>query len=143
MHNGEINIKGHNYPIKLSDGLYVIRKLTVTECKRLQTVPDTYVFPVSNTQAYRMLGNGWTVDVIAHILSHFKGLDAVPVDVLSMYDGMACGHIALNKLNIPIKSYYATEIDRYAIQTATYNFSDIVEIGDAFQVRHENWRIEL
>jgi DNA-cytosine methyltransferase len=48
-----------------------IRKLSVTECKRLQTIPDNYKMNVSNTQAYKMLGNGWTVDVIAHI---FKGL---------------------------------------------------------------------
>jgi DNA-cytosine methyltransferase len=45
------------------------RKLTVLECKRLQTVPDDYKMNVSNTQAYKMLGNGWTVDVIVHILS--------------------------------------------------------------------------
>lgn len=47
---------------------FCIRKLTVLECKRLQTVPDNYKMPVSNTQAYKMLGNGWTVDVITHIL---------------------------------------------------------------------------
>ena len=47
-------------------GLY--RKLTPVECERLQTVPDNYTAHVSNTQRYRMLGNGWTVDVIAHIL---------------------------------------------------------------------------
>jgi len=47
------------------------RRLTATECERLQTVPDNYTACVSNTQRYRMLGNGWTVDVIAHI---FKGL---------------------------------------------------------------------
>lgn len=44
------------------------RKLTVVECCRLQTVPDDYFKVSSNTQAYKMLGNGWTVDVIAHIL---------------------------------------------------------------------------
>jgi DNA (cytosine-5)-methyltransferase 3A len=44
------------------------RKLTPTECERLQTVPDGYTEGVSNTQRYKMLGNGWTVDVIAHIL---------------------------------------------------------------------------
>lgn len=44
------------------------RKLTPTECERLQTVPDNYTAHVSNTQRYKMLGNGWTVDVIAHIL---------------------------------------------------------------------------
>lgn len=70
--NGEITIKGRKYPIKLKDGYYIIRKLTVNECKRLQTVPEWYEFPVSDTQAYKMLGNGWTVDVIAHILKHIK-----------------------------------------------------------------------
>lgn len=49
------------------DGL-IFRKLTVLECKRLQTVSDDYKMDVSNSQAYKMLGNGWTVDVIAHIL---------------------------------------------------------------------------
>lgn len=48
-----------------------IRKLTPIECERLQTVPDNYTSCVSNTQRYKMLGNGWTVDVIAHI---FGGL---------------------------------------------------------------------
>jgi len=45
------------------------RKLTPLECERLQTVPDNYTSTVSNTQRYKMLGNGWTVDVIAHIFS--------------------------------------------------------------------------
>lgn len=44
------------------------RKLTPVECERLQTVPDNYTDCVSNTQRYKMLGNGWTIDVIAHIL---------------------------------------------------------------------------
>jgi DNA-cytosine methyltransferase len=43
------------------------RKLTPIECERLQTVPDNYTNHISNTQRYKMLGNGWTVDVIAHI----------------------------------------------------------------------------
>jgi DNA (cytosine-5)-methyltransferase 3A len=67
--DGQITIKGKQYPIKLADGYYIIRKLTVSECKRLQTVPEWYEFPVSDTQAYKMLGNGWTVEVISHILS--------------------------------------------------------------------------
>lgn len=45
------------------------RKLTVIECCRLQTVPDDYFKVSSNTQAYKMLGNGWTVDVIAHLFN--------------------------------------------------------------------------
>ena len=48
------------------------RKLTPLECERLQTVPDNYTTGVSDTQRYKMLGNGWTVDVISHILSNIK-----------------------------------------------------------------------
>lgn len=50
----------------------VIRKFSPVECERLQTLPDDYTAGVSDTQRYRQIGNGWTVDVIAHI---FKGLD--------------------------------------------------------------------
>lgn len=133
--NGLITINGKQYSIKLADGFYIIRKLTVTECKRLQTVPDSYVFPVSDTQAYKMLGNGWTVDVISHILSYCPGITTEPLDVLSMYDGMACGHIALDKLGAHIARYRATEINKYAIKTACHNFADIQQLGDAYQVR--------
>ena len=144
VRGGRITIKGKTYPIKLADGFYIIRKLTVRECMRLQTVPEEYVFPVSATQAYKMLGNGWTVDVIAHIMSHFAGLTAEPVEVLSMYDGMSCGHIALDKLGVQpwLLRYYATEIDKYAIQTTQHNFPDTVQLGDAFQVRNDDWRVK-
>lgn len=47
-----------------------IRRLTPLECERLQTVKDGYTSVASDSQRYRMLGNGWTVDVIAHILSY-------------------------------------------------------------------------
>ncbi len=57
--NGMISVKGREYPIKLKDGKYIIRKLTVSECKRLQTVPEEYDMTViSDTQAYKCLGNG-------------------------------------------------------------------------------------
>jgi len=61
---------GHREPKVIVDEL-TWRKLTVKECERLQTVPDGYTEGVSNTQRYKMLGNGWTVDVIANI---FKGI---------------------------------------------------------------------
>ena len=141
VRNGLITITDKQYPIKLADGFYIIRKLTVRECMRLQTVPEEYVFPVSATQAYKMLGNGWTVDVIAHIMSHFTGLAEEPVEVLSMYDGMSCGRIALDKLGAEITTYYATEIDKYAIQTTQHNYPDTVQLGDAFQVRDDGWRL--
>ena len=51
---------------------YRYRKLTPVECERLQTVPDNYTNHVSKTQRYKMLGNGWTIDVIAHILKNME-----------------------------------------------------------------------
>ena len=56
------------YKIDLPDGDYIIRKLTPVEAERLQTLPDNYTMGISNTQRYKCIGNGWTVDVIAHIL---------------------------------------------------------------------------
>jgi DNA (cytosine-5)-methyltransferase 3A len=49
-----------------------IRRLTPTECMRLQTVSDSYKMPVSDSQRYKMLGNGWTIDVISYIFSHIN-----------------------------------------------------------------------
>ena len=62
---------GHREPKIAVDDLHW-RKLTPLECERLQTVPDGYTEGVSNTQRYKMLGNGWTVDVISHIM---KGME--------------------------------------------------------------------
>ena len=53
------------------DGYY-LRRLTPVECERLQTVPDNYTSSVSNSQRYKMLGNRWTVDVIAHLFGALK-----------------------------------------------------------------------
>lgn len=53
----------------IHNGVVYYRKLTPVECERLQTVPDNYTAHVSNTQRYKMLGNGWTVDVVAHIFN--------------------------------------------------------------------------
>jgi len=61
---------GHREP-KVITSETTYRKLTPKECSRLQTIPDSYCNGVSNTQKYKMLGNSWTADVIAHL---FKGL---------------------------------------------------------------------
>ena len=139
--DGKITIKGKEYPVRLPDGFYVIRKLTVAECRRLQTIPDWYKMPCSDTRNYQMLGNGWTIEVIKHILSHIPNITEEPIEVLSMYDGMSCARIALKELGTNVVRYYATEIDKYAIQTTQANFPDTIQLGDAFQVREANWKI--
>lgn len=138
---GLIEIKGQLYPIKLPDGFYIIRKLTVTECCRLQTLPDDYCRAVSATQAYRGLGNGWTAEVIMHLLSH--ALKGIPknekIVVLSMYDGIGTGRYCFDKLGYKNVTYYAYEIDKYAMQISASNYGDIIQCGDAFAVREDNW----
>lgn len=56
-----------------------IRRLTPVECERLQTVPDNYTSCVNDTQRYKMLGNGWTVEVIKHIFSFLNGFEKTNV----------------------------------------------------------------
>ena len=64
--------QGGNREPKLAQENLTWRKLTPLECERLQTVPDNYTNHVSNTQRYKMLGNGWTVEVIKHILQNME-----------------------------------------------------------------------
>ena len=67
--SGGLGAKRGLYKVDLPDGDYIIRKLTPVECERLQTLPDNWTEGVSNTQRYKAIGNGWTVDVIAWIFS--------------------------------------------------------------------------
>ena len=140
--DGQITIKDKQYPIKLIDGYYIIRKLTVTECARLQTMPDDYCKAVSDSQAYKALGNGWTAEVIIHLLNH--ALKDVPRDeeivVLSMYDGIATGRYCLDKMGFTNVKYHAYEIDKYPIMVAMDNYPDIIQHGDAFAVREDDWQ---
>jgi DNA (cytosine-5)-methyltransferase 3A len=143
VRDGYITVKGKRYPIKLADGYYIIRKLTVKECCRLQTLPDDYCRAVSNSQAYKGLGNGWTAEVIIHILNGV--LKDVPRDeeivVLSMYDGIGTGRYCLDKMGFTNVKYFAYEIDKYAKQVSMSNYPDIIQLGDAFDVRHPDWTV--
>ena len=144
--NGLITIKDKQYPIKLPDGYYIIRKLTVLECCRLQTFPDNYFVKadgvplVSNSQAYKQLGNSWTVEVIKHLLSYIPNLKDCDVRVLGMYDGISAGQLVLRELGANIVTYKAYEIDKYCLITTQYHFPNTIQCGDAFQVRNDEWR---
>lgn len=144
VENGLLHYKGSEYEINLADGFYIFRKLTVTEASRLQTMPDDYCHAVSDAQAYKGLGNGWTAEVIIHLLSY--ALAGVPKDeeilVLSMYDGIGTGRYCFDKLGYKNIKYFAYEIDKYAMQIANNNYEDIIQCGDAFQVREEDWKVE-
>lgn len=141
--DGLIEINGKQYFIELPDGFYIIRKLTPTECERLQTLPDGYTAAVSDTQRYKGLGNGWTAEVIIHILS--AALKDVPKDeeivVLSMYDGIGTGRYCLDKMGFTNVTYYAYEIDEPAMKVALSNYPDIIQLGDAFNLRRDDWEL--
>ena len=103
-----------------------------------------YCRAVSNSQAYKGLGNGWTAEVIIHILSNaLKDVPRdTPIQVLSMYDGIGTGRYVLDKMGFTNVEYHAYEIDKYAMQIAMSNYPDIIQHGDAFQVREDDWGIE-
>ena len=118
--------------------------MTPLECERLQTLPDGYTAAVSNTQRYKGLGNGWTAEVIIHILN--GALKDVPRDeeivVLSMYDGIGTGRYCLEKMGFKNVTYYAYEIDEPAMKVALSNYPDIIQMGDAFDLRSDDWELE-
>lgn len=136
--DGFIWCKEDKYEIDLPDGYYTIRKLTPIECERLQTLPDNYTEGISNAQRYKCIGNGWTAEVIIHILSHIDIPKDYPIEVLSMYDGIATGRYCLDKLGYKNITYKAYEIDEYAKKVAMKNYPDIIQCGDAYQIREEN-----
>ena len=55
--------------------------------------------------------------------------------VLSLFDGISCGYVALERAGIPIEVYFASEIDKHAIKVAMKNHPDIVQIGDVCEVK--------
>ena len=74
-HLPSLVIEGKSKDISLENFKQCIRKVTPLECERLQTLPDNYTEGISNTQRYKCIGNGWTVDVIAHILKGINGIN--------------------------------------------------------------------
>lgn len=98
---------------------------------------------ISDSQRYKALGNGWTAEVIIHILNGV--LKDVPRDdeivVLSMYDGIGTGRYCLDKMGFTNVKYFAYEINKYAKQIALSNYPDIIQCGDAFDLRHPDWTI--
>lgn len=56
--------------------------------------------------------------------------NGIGINVLSLFDGISCGRVALERVGIPIKKYYASEIDKYAMQISKKNYPDIIQLGD-------------
>ena len=66
-----------------------------------------------------------------------------PINVLSLFDGIACGYLALNRVGIPIENYYASEINESAIYVAKNNFPDIKCVGDVNSLNFHDYKVDL
>ena len=121
------------------DQVGYIRQLTPEETEKLQTLPVGYTSGIPDRWRYECIGNGWTAEVIIHILSYLDIPKDYPIEVLSMYDGIATGRYCLEKLGYTNITYKAYEIDSYAKQVAMKNYPDIIQCGDAFDLRNDNW----
>ena len=60
------------------------------------------------------------------------------MNVLSLFDGMSCGRIALEELGIKVDTYYACEIDKFAMQVSNKNYPDIIQLGDVTKVKGDD-----
>jgi DNA (cytosine-5)-methyltransferase 3A len=130
---------GHHQKKVMIDGK--ARRLTPVEYERCMNLPDGYTKSVAETHRYNGLGNGWDALTVEHILSHIEAEIDDKLIVCSMYDGIGTGRYVIDKLGYTNIEYYAYEIDVNAIHVAKSNYPDIVELGDAFQVRDKQWSL--
>lgn len=95
------------------------------------------VYETSDTQRYKGLGNGWTKEIILHIMEKpLRDIDrASPIKLISMYDGIGTAYQVLKDLCFKNVKCHSFEIDKHAMAIAMYNHPDTVQHGDAFQVR--------
>lgn len=123
----EVEINGVKY-------IAAIRRLTPGECAELQTMPHDYEFVTSETQQYKGLGNGWNIETIKHIFNFIPKDKLNDLKVLSLFDGISGGQTALRGIGANIKTYLASEIDKYAIANAMHNFSNTIQLGSVTEL---------
>ena len=118
----EVEVNGIKY-------IAAIRRLTPDECDKLQGVPEWYKWDnISETQHYKMDGNGWQCDTIKHCWSFIPKFDR-PIKVWSLFDGMSCASVVLRELGIPVDTFVSSEIDKHAIIAEKRNFPNMAQVG--------------
>lgn len=111
-----------------------IRRLTPEECDKLQGIPDWYDWSgISESQHYKLDGNGWQCDTIKHCWSFLPKFDR-PIRVWSLFDGMSCASIVLKELNIDVSCFISSEIDRHAIKVEKQNFPNMIQVGSVTDI---------
>ena len=100
----------------------------------MQGIPDWYDWSgISESQHYKLDGNGWQCDTIKHCWSFMPKFDR-PIRVWSLFDGMSCASIVLKELNIDVECFISSEIDRHAIKVEKQNFPDMIQVGSVTDI---------
>lgn len=111
-----------------------IRRLTPRECDKLQGVPEWYDWSdISESQHYKMCGNGWQCETIKHCWQYLPDLGR-PYKVWSLFDGMCCAGITLKELGVDVDCFVSSEIDKYAVKAEKQNFPDMVQVGSVTDI---------
>ncbi len=115
--------------IKIGDTVYLC---DADDVEIFQTLPHQYTSGLPDGKRCQLIGNGWTVDVIAHILSFIP--ETYLHTVVSLFDGISCGQIAIEKTGKIYNQYYASEIDMDAIQITQKNYPHTMQLGDVTKI---------
>ncbi len=126
--------QGVEFEINGTKYIAAIRRLTPTECDRLQGVPQWYDWDgTSEMQHYKMCGNGWQCETIKHCWQYLPDLGR-PYRVWSLFDGMCCAGITLRELGVDVECFVSSEIDRHAVEAEKRNFPGMVQVGSVTDI---------
>lgn len=126
--------KGYEFNVGGRTFVAAVRRLTPTECDRLQGIPEDYNWEgISESQHYKMDGNGWQVDTIVHCFCYMPHFSR-PIRVWSLFDGMSCAHLALDSIGQPIEVYVSSEVDTHALRAEKQNFPDMIQVGSVTDI---------
>lgn len=128
------NKQGYEFKINGHTFVSFIRRLTPSECAELQTIPHDYEFVSSETQQYHGIGNGWNIETIKHIFQFIPEKIKKDMKVLSLFDGISGGQMALNGIGANVSTYLASEIDKHAISNTMHNFPNTIQLGSVTEL---------
>lgn len=128
------NKQGYEFKINGHTFVSYIRRLTPSECAELQTIPHDYEFVSSETQQYHGIGNGWNIETIKHIFQFIPEEIKKDMKVLSLFDGISGGQMALNGIGANVSTYLASEIDKHAIANTMHNFPNTIQLGSVTEL---------
>lgn len=115
----------------------ILRWFSMNEYERLQGLPDDYTSGFTNSTRRKMIGNGWNIPTIAHILGFIP--ENSLCNVVSLFDGISGGQESLVCSGKTYEKYYASEIDKNAIQVTMNNYPNTIQIGDVTKMDFNGW----